>query len=383
MTAQGKYFILYRKKGRLLYRFLVRNENALSQATSVEERAGHGIDGETHMETSYRWLTERTFHHRQFSDLRDLVRRKKEQGLRLSLCIPTLNEAETIGQVVTSLLPLCRGDGLIDELVVVDSGSTDQTQARAAAAGAVVYQAADILPETGHVQGKGENLWKALYQLTGDILIFLDGDVVNMHPCFVTGLVGPLLHDPDLGYVKAFYDRPVDCGDQDGEKTGGRVTEILVRPMLSRLVPELTAVIQPLSGEYAARRSILESLPFPQGYGVELAHLLDLHAAHGLDVLAQTDVGERRHRRRSNLEMGRMAFSLVQVLERRIPWPNTVSAEPPMLRQFVRRDGCFRQSIWTHREQERPPMLTLAAYCRRHGRPLPTGESQVEGNEEE
>ena len=320
------------------------------------------------------WLSTRTFHHRQFADTAALIRQKQAQGLRLSLVIPTLNEAQTIGIVLERLLPLRDRLPLLDEIAVVDSGSTDSTVERAFEAGAEVYRAADILPDMGAARGKGENLWKALHRLSGDILIVLDADIANMHPRFVTGLVGPLLEQPEIGYVKACYERPACCPDS-GAFGGGRVTEILVRPLLSLHFPELTGFIQPLAGEFAARRSLLETIPFPVGYGVEAAHLVDLHAHHGLSIFAQTDLGRRRHRHRGNDELGRMACAILLVLERRLhlwgcrPEPETGC----MIRQFVRDNGAFAAMTFAVEERERPPMLTVAAY--RQSR-LPQDERQ-------
>lgn len=324
------------------------------------------------MDRVEQWLASRTFHHRQFFDAAELARRKEQQGLRVSLCIPTLNEARTIGAVVAALRPLRDRVGLLDEIAVVDSGSQDQTLALAAAAGADVYLAADILPDMGPGCGKGENLWKAVHQLKGDLLVFIDGDVANMHPRFVAGLVGPLLHQPEIGYVKACYERNECAADVDAGvfSDGGRVTEILVRPLLSLYFPELTGLVQPLAGEYAARRSLLEQLAFPVGYGVELAHLIDVWNDYGLDALAQTDMEKRCHRRRSNQELGRMAVGLLQTLNRRLPGPQPGMKPVPAdhavsLHQFEQRNGDWRRQ--THRivDHERPPLAQVAAYWRR------------------
>jgi glucosyl-3-phosphoglycerate synthase len=323
------------------------------------------------MDTVDKWLATRTFHHRQFVDVGELMRQKEYLGLSVSLCIPTLNEAATIGATVRRLhSALCREVPLLDEVAVIDSGSTDQTLELAADAGASVYRAADILPEMGHYCGKGENLWKALYQLTGDIVIFLDADVTNMHPRFVTGLVGPLLRHPEVGYVKSFYERFSRHPGEICFPGGGRVTEILIRPLFSFYFPELTAFIQPLSGEYAARRTVLEQLPFPVGYGVEAAHLVDLHARHGLGIFAQTGMDRRCHRSRSNPELGQMAFAILQVLQRRLRswgcgWPRAKDAT--CLHRFVQRDGDYQREVGCIAEPERPPMLEVAAYRKLRG----------------
>lgn len=321
------------------------------------------------MDTVDRWLSSRTFHHQQFADVTALLERKQAQDVRLSLGIPTLNEASTIAEIVKRLRPLRDQLPLLDEIAVIDSGSVDRTPELAADAGADVYQSADILPEYGHFVGKGENLWKAVYQLKGDILLFIDGDITNLHAGFVTGLIGPLLIDPKIGYVKGFYDRPKDeHSPAGGPCAGGRLTEILVRPLLSLWAPGLSGFIQPLAGEYAARRSLLEQLPFPVGYGVELAHLLDLVADHGLEIFAQTDLGERCHRHRDNRQLGRSASALLQVLHRRLHQQGALHCPPregPVLRQFIRRQGQYTPVDIRILEQERPPLLEVAAYRNR------------------
>ena len=333
------------------------------------------------METTGPWLQTNTFHHAQFADVGDLIWRKQEEGLTISLCIPTLNEAPTIGAVVARLhAELQVRAPLLDEIAVIDSGSQDRTMELAAAAGADVYRAADILPEMGHYCGKGENLWKAVYQLKGDIIVFVDGDVSNMHPLFVTGLVGPLLHRPEIGYVKSFYDRPFDRDNADC-MGGGRVTEILIRPLFSLYYPELTALIQPLAGEYAVRRTILEQLAFPVGYGVETAHLLDVYATYGLSAFAQTDLEQRHHRSRTNQELGRTAFAVLQVMARRLQQRGILDKAPPGdgLRQFRQQGRQHHQEVHQISEHERPPMREVAAYQHKWGGIRPGSSSSIGG----
>ena len=334
------------------------------------------------MDTTGQWLETNTFHHAQFADMDDLLRRKKEQGQSISLCIPTLNEAGTIAAVVASLrAELQERFPLLDEIAVIDSGSVDGTLELAAAAGADVYQAADILPEMGHYSGKGENLWKAVYQLKGDIIVFVDGDISNIHPRFVTGLVGPLLCRPEVGYVKSFYNRPLCNDEADRAFGGGRVTEILIRPLFSLYFPELTALIQPLAGEYAVRREILEQLAFPVGYGVETAHLIDVYALGGLGVFAQTDMEERRHRSRTNQELGKTSFAILQVIGRRLR-ERGILLEAPQgnggLWQFRQQGRQIYQEVSYLVEHERPPMQEVPAYRQkwkkvRQGRSLQVG----------
>ena len=241
-----------------------------------------------------RWLGTNTYHHSEFWDLQALVKAKEESGLKISLCIPTLNEAKTIGkEIIVFRSELMDRYPLVDELAVIDSGSTNDTLAIAKSYGADTYLSKDILPEHGSKSGKGENLWKAIYQLKGDIICYVDADIKNIHPKFVSGLVAPLIYRPEIQYVKAFYDRPLAVSGDIRPSGGGRVTEILVRPLFSMFFPELSALMQPLSGEYAVRRETLERLPFPIGYGVETSHLIDVYQSHGLDAFAQTDLDRR------------------------------------------------------------------------------------------
>ena len=259
------------------------------------------------------------FHFSQFSDTSVLTDLKFAAGQRVSVCIPTLNEAETIGEIVKIIRrELMDWSPLVDEILVIDSGSVDATRARAEAAGATVLLSAEIAPECGSHRGKGENLWKALHAASGDIICYIDGDISNFHSGFVSGLLGPLLTDPGIDYVKAFYERPLDRGESTLANGGGRVSEILIRPLLALFYPELCHVLQPLSGEYAARRCLFESLAFPVGYGVEIAHLIDLAGAGKLARAAQTDLVKRVHRNRDDDELGCMAFALLQVIFRRL-----------------------------------------------------------------
>ncbi|MBI2441882.1 MAG: glucosyl-3-phosphoglycerate synthase [Lentisphaerae bacterium] len=314
------------------------------------------------------WLSSRTFHHSQFADLKALVQEKERQNLRISLCLPALNEAKTIGKEIILLkAELMTRYPLLDELAVIDSGSTDQTMEVAAAYGASIYAASDILPQYGDKQGKGVNLWKALYQLRGDIIIYIDADISNIRPHFAYGLVGPLLRLPEVQYVKAFYDRPLISAKGARLSGGGRVTEILVRPLFSLFFPELTAIIQPLSGEYAGRRAALERLPFPIGYGVETAHLLDIYQRCGLAAFAQTDLDQRIHRNQSTHALGKMAFGILQTFFRRWPIADAAKALPAMaavLRQFQHCEDHYEQIEFPLREEELPPIITTPEYQR-------------------
>ncbi len=272
----------------------------------------------------------RSFHHHDFSDIETLVSEKEAARLSVSLCIPTLNEEGTIARIVETLRhSLVDTHRLLDELVVIDSGSTDRTRALAAEAGAQVIEASDILPFQGNRRGKGENLWKAVHHCTGNIICFVDGDIGNIHPRFVYGTVGPLIRHAEIGYVKGFYERPLLATEGVDPRGGGRVTELLVRPLFARFCPDLTALHQPLAGEYAARRSVLESIPFPTGYGVETSHLIDVWRMHGIGSIAQTDLDERIHRNRSLADLGRMSGEILDAFFARFPESTGATDERP------------------------------------------------------
>lgn len=312
------------------------------------------------------WLETHTFHHSNFWDIKWLVEEKERQGQTISLCLPTLNEESTIGQAIIILkAELADRYPLIDEIAVIDSGSTDKTCEIAASFGADVYTAADHLQECGQQRGKGENLWKALYLLKGDIIVYVDTDITNIHPRFVYGLVGPLLKNPEVNYVKAFYDRPIAYSGGLRPTGGGRVTEILIRPLFSLFYPELAAILQPLSGEYAGRRSILEQIPFPVGYGVETAMLIDIYQRLGMNGFAQTDLDRRVHRNQETIALGRMAFGLLQTFMSRLQRDQKAQLHetlPTIMRQFEVAEGSYRQVEHTIEEVERQPMIEVEAY---------------------
>ncbi len=319
------------------------------------------------------WIKENTFHHSEFRDLKALIEAKEKSGLKISLCIPTLNEESTIGkEVVIFRSELMQRYPLLDELAVIDSGSTDKTLEIAQSFGADTYLAADILPNLEPKRGKGENLWKAIHQLDGDIVVYIDADIKNIHPRFVYGLVAPLIYRPEMKYVKAFYDRPLAFSHGIRPSGGGRVTEILIRPLFSLFFPELTAIIQPLSGEYAVRREVLEAIPFPIGYGVETSHLLDVYTRWGMDAFGQTDLDQRVHRNQATRSLGRMAFGILQTFLSRVQSLGVVPELPELstvLRQFQVKDEEFETVEYQIVEEERPPMDTVDDYRSKRGLP--------------
>ncbi len=319
-----------------------------------------------------KWIEQRTFHHSHFWDLKKLIEEKERQELRISLCIPTLNEEKTIGkEVILFKSELIDRYPLIDEIAVIDSGSTDKTCEIAAAFGADVYLSSDILPQYGEKYGKGENLWKAVYKLSGDIICYVDADIANIHPRFAYGLIAPLLYNPTMKYVKAFYDRPLAFSHGVRPSGGGRVTEILIRPLFSLFFPDLTGLIQPLSGEYAVRREVLEQISFPIGYGVETSHLIDVYRKWGLEAFGQTDLDQRVHRNQSTLNLGKMAFGILRTLLSRpeaLGITSNISDFSSILLQFQAHDDKYEQVEYEIVEEERPPMITLPEYQKKFGR---------------
>jgi glucosyl-3-phosphoglycerate synthase len=246
-----------------------------------------------------------------------LVVSRREQQLSTSLVLPARNEERTVGAVVGAYVPL-RAAGLLDEIVVVDSLSHDGTAAAAAAAGATVVPVQDAYPPLEAVRGKGEAMWRGLHATSGDLVVFCDADVLDAGTRFVVGLLGPLLLEPDVQLVKGFYRRPIVDREGHVEEHGGRVTELTARPFLSLYRPELARFVQPLAGEWAGRRTHLEGLPFPTGYGVEIAVLLDTYARVGLGGMAQSDLGRRTHRHQSQQALGVMAAEVLGTALRRL-----------------------------------------------------------------
>lgn len=320
-----------------------------------------------------KWIENNTYHHSQFWDLKKLVEAKERQDLHISLCLPTLNEEETIGkEVVLFKSELVDRYPLLDEIVVIDSGSDDNTLDIARNFGADVYLADDILPDIEPKRGKGENLWKAIYQLEGDIIVYVDADISNIHPRFVYGLVAPLIYRQEIQYVKAFYDRPLAVSGDVRPSGGGRVTEILIRPLFSLFFPELTGIIQPLSGEYAVRRNVLEQIHFPIGYGVETSHLIDVYTKFGLDAFAQTDLDQRVHENKTTRALGKMAFGILQTFIKRAKALGIIEKMDDyetILRQTQAIEDRYEQEKLHIVEEERPPMIEIEEYRKKFGRP--------------
>jgi glucosyl-3-phosphoglycerate synthase len=318
-----------------------------------------------------KWMAANTFHHSSFRDVKKLVSLKKQQGLTISLCFPTLNEEKTVGREVELMRrSLMERQPLLDEIAVIDSGSTDGTEKAARDAGASFYISTDILPQYRYYKGKGENLWKSLYVLDGDIICWIDADITNIHPRFVLGLIGPLLEYPRLSYVKAFYKRPIRIKGELHFTGGGRVTELVVRPFFNLLFPELTGLAQPLSGEYAGRRELLEKLPFFTGYGVETGHLIDICRVYGTDMIGQCDLDVRIHKNQSIEALRSMSYRILKILLQRaddmgrIEIFHDISDSLQVLTGVKNDYSMAKMKVWG---TERPPMVTIPEYREKRG----------------
>jgi nucleotide-binding universal stress UspA family protein len=314
-----------------------------------------------------RWFGESNFHHREFADLDRLVRLKEQAGLTVSLVLPALNEAETIGLIVNrARRDLMERHPLVDELLVIDSDSTDNTREIAAAEGARVAVHSQILPDFGTYVGKGEALWKSLFETSGDIVVWADTDVRNWHPRMVYGTIGPLIAEERLQYVKGYYRRPIVEGGVLKEGGGGRVTELVARPLINLFYPELSGLIQPLSGEYAGRRSLLEAIPFFTSYAVEIGHLIDVAERFGLEGLGQVDLERRIHRNQELEGLSRMSFVILQAVMKRLEDRHKARlfAELGSTMKLPRSGGGkLGLEVIELADHERPPMIQIPEYA--------------------
>ena len=296
-------------------------------------------------------------------DPADLAEAKAAAGLTVSVCLPAQNEEITVGNIVATVRrTLMEAVPLVDEVLVVDDGSTDATAAVAAWEGARVVAVADVLPETGPGSGKGNAMWKSIDAAEGDLLCWLDADIRNFGAHFVTGLLGPLIMQPEIAFVKGFYRRPLH-GLPEG---GGRVTELVARPLISTLFPQLARFVQPLSGEYAGRRDALEVLPFVEGWGVEFGLLVDIIERYGIAATAQVDLGVREHRNRTLAELGPQANAILVTALRRAG----LVSDRPAHQELLRFDADSEPEAVAVEVRERPPIITVPGYRRNHGHEL-------------
>jgi glucosyl-3-phosphoglycerate synthase len=298
------------------------------------------------------WYRRNTFSHAQFGIQRLAALRRTT----VSVCLPARDEAATIGSILERLAPL-RDAGIIDQVVVVDH-STDGTGEIAHALGAEVHDQEELMPEHGPVLGKGDAMWRSLAVLKGEVVCFLDADSEQFGPHFALGLLGPLLDDPGISFVKGFYRRPFRAGEVIFPDGGGRVTELTARPLLNLFYPELAAVVQPLAGEIAARREVFERLPFVTGYGVDIALLIDAYAMLGLEAIAQVDLDVRQNAHQPLRDLGPMAFAVLQAVAARLEREGRLRG--PLASAFTV-PGDAGPETTANEPVQRPPLCSLTA----------------------
>jgi len=298
------------------------------------------------------WYQSHTFSHRDFAPARLAAERTRT----VSICLPARDEAKTIAAILERVMPL-RERGVVDQVVVVDD-SRDGTGEIARSLGAEVHDQDQLMPEFGAVLGKGDAMWRALPVLTGDIVCFLDADSEEFGEHFACGLIGPLLCRPEISFVKGFYRRPFRVGALTLPEGGGRVTELTARPLLNLFYPELAAVEQPLAGEIAARRELLEQLPFVTGYGVDIALLLDAYRVVGLDGLAQVDLDVRQNAHQPLRDLGPMAYAVLQAVGSRLEQEGRLKGPLPSTFLALGADG---PRAVLGEPAQRPPLRSLRA----------------------
>jgi glucosyl-3-phosphoglycerate synthase len=299
------------------------------------------------------WLRERSFHHSEFSP----ERLAAERAASISVCVPAREEAGTIAKIVRDLVGL-RELGAIDQVLVVDGSSTDGTGRIAADEGAEVYVQSELLPEFGPCQGKGDAMWRALTVARGEIIAFVDADSEDFGPHFATGIIGPLLVDERIEFVKGFYRRPFKYDSVRAPEGGGRVTELTARPLLNLFYPELAMFAQPLAGEIAARRQLFERLPWATGYAIEIGQLIDAWYAVGLAGMAQVDLDVRQNRHQELRDLGPMAYAVLRGVTERLVREGRLSVEQRAAFLTPGAGGLEERMVAIG---ERPPIVSLAA----------------------
>jgi glucosyl-3-phosphoglycerate synthase len=283
----------------------------------------------------------RQFDFSEFDRLNEICCVKERAGLKISLVIPALNESATIGPVVAGARrALIDEVPFLDEIIVIEDGrSNDGTRNAAIGAGAKVFCADEILTQMSIPPGKGASLWKSLFVTSGDIVVCVDADILNFDPRFVYGVAAPLVIFPELSFIKAFYDRPLEVDGTVLDHQGGRVTELMVRPLLSMFYSELAGIYQPLAGEYAFRRNVAEKAAFFSGYSVEIGLILDIARSCGISHIAQVDMGVRRHRNRSIRELGKMSFCILEAMIARFSEYGMITLNTPTAKKMLSPGG--------------------------------------------
>ena len=299
------------------------------------------------------WVERRTYRSEDY----DLQRVRAAKRHSVSFVLPARNVAGTIGTIIDTLHGF-EAEGIIDEVVVVDAASPDGTAHVAANRGVTVYQESDLMAEFGPARGKGDAMWRGLSVTKGEIIVYVDTDTEDFQPNFVLGMLGPILEDPEIQLLKGTFRRPFKLGDSVLPEGGGRVTELLARPFLNLYVPELAGFSQPLAGEIAARRCLLEAIPFPVGYGIEIAMLIDSVRLVGVDALAQVDLGVRQNRHQSLRELAGMAYAVLAAASARLIGQDLDAYAPGPL-ALPSADGLEMKPVPL---EERPPLSLTLAY---------------------
>ena len=346
---------------------LVKSRRQISEAMLDETAGAQAISI-----LADKWFAEKTFHADEFSNLEELMKLKQKQGLTISLALPALNEAETLGKVIHTIKKALMDEvPLLDEIVLIDSDSTDHTRHVAAQYDIPVHIHQELLPGLGARHGKGEALWKSLLVTKGDIIAWIDTDIINIHPRFVYGILGPLLLNRNIQFVKGFYRRPLRVGDKVQAGGGGRVTELTARPLLNLFYPELSGIVQPLSGEYGGRREALEKVAFFSGYGVEIGMLIDIFEQYGLNSIAQVDLLERVHHNQGLEALGKMSFAIIQAVLRKLErrYERAIIEDVNKTMKLIRYNkGNYFLDVEEVAERERPPMITIPEYRESHNK---------------
>ncbi|TCJ16396.1 glucosyl-3-phosphoglycerate synthase [Rubrobacter taiwanensis] len=264
------------------------------------------------------WFERRSYHHAQFQDVEALARRKREVDVSVSVVLPGRNVADTIGGIIDQIHELNERAPLVDQILVVDADSSDGTSETARKHGAEVYSENELLPQYGPAIGKGDAMWRSLTVARGDLVAYADSDTRDFEPQFVYGILGPILTDPGIRFVKAAYRRPFRKGEEITLDGGGRVTELSTKPLFNLFYPQLTGFVQPLAGEFVAPKELFGSIPFFTGYAVETGMMIDVLRTVGLGAMAQVDLGTRQNRHQPLFELGKMAYSVVRAVARRL-----------------------------------------------------------------
>lgn len=308
------------------------------------------------------WFSKNKFHCKRFSKIDELVKLKKKQKLTIGLCILAKNEEDSIYHTIEIIKEsLFDKKHLLDEIIVVDGGSRDKTVKEAKRAKVKVYPTSSVLPHIPPVAGdwkKGEDLWKSIYLLNTDILVWVDADILSIGPQFVYGTIGPLLKYPKIGHCIGFYQRPIKIGKTIINEEGGRVTELTVRPILNTFFPDLSQIIQPLSGEYAIRREVIEKIPIFTNYALETCMLIDIYSTFGLDVIAQVDLGKKVHKNKPLSVLAKRSFGIIQAIFNRL----NLHGKIKLLLEPVVKQGRYNFEEMIVTEAQKPPMIELPEY---------------------